>query len=341
MGSLPHEFALIRALGRVATKADASLVLTVGDDCAAWKPAHGKLQIATTDTLVEGVHFLRSDAEPRLIGRKAMGANLSDIAAMGGTPRYALVALSIPMKGWSGRDVLGIYEGLLAAGSPQGVRIAGGNITRSSGKLEITITLTGEVKPGAMLKRSGARVGDSIYVTGVPGRAAMWLDLKRRKAGSRAVRELFRLAHYQPEPPLEFARRLSGEAGGKKAATAAVDISDGLLADLGHLIELSGVPGAIMEADKLPSSVAHLLYRQAAGPSGTSRLLRIALTGGEDYELLFTAPPSNDSRVRALAAETGVRVSRIGRITHSSGIRVVDGKGRKLPVGGHGGWRHF
>ncbi len=334
------EFELIERIRPFGARPGGALVLSIGDDCAAWRPEPGELEVATTDTLVEGVHFSLRDAGPGEIGWKALAANISDITAMGARAVYALVSLSGPPELWAGENTIEIYRGMKPLADRYGVKLVGGNLTRSPERLSVQITLIGTVKEKSLLRRSGARPGDGVFVTGVPGRAAMWLELKKRKAGSKSLRELFRLVHYHPEPPVAFAQALSGQNGGRKLASTAIDISDGLLADLHHVLDASGGLGAKVDTGLLPDSVAHLLFQEATG-AGKESLRRFGLEGGEDYELLFTAPLSRERLIQALGFAHGVRVTRIGEVTRSKGIRIVDGKGHEHSYKGQGGWRHF
>ncbi len=331
------EFDLIDRIRQYCAPADKDLVLSVGDDCAAWRPVKGELEVATVDSLVEGVHFDLADCSPAEAGWKALAASLSDIAAMGAAPRYALVALSGPANVWGTARTLELYKGMKPLAARHGIRIAGGNLTRAPGGLTITVAMTGTVPERELLRRSGARPGDSVYVTGVPGRAAMWLELRKRPRTAREFRDLFRQVHYRPEPPVEFARRLAQ----KRLASAAIDISDGIVSDLAHILKASDTPGATLHLDRLPVSVAHLLLREAVKETGPYGHHRFALTGGEDYELMFTAPERSARAIAGLAAELGVRVTRIGEITRKSGIRISAPGQRPEPFRGTGGFRHF
>lgn len=340
------EFALIERLKAFGGVPGGNLLLSIGDDCAAWRVPPGHVQIITTDTLVEGVHFDLDEAVPGEAGWKALAASVSDIAAMGARPTYALVSLSGPARIWGSEKTLEIYRGMKPLADRHGIRIVGGNLTRSPEGLSICVTLAGEMPEKSLLRRSGARPGDYIFVTGVPGRAAMWRALRNNSRASREVKELFRLVHYHPEPPVEFGQRLSGQSGGHRLATAAIDISDGLLADLCHVLKASGISGATVDTRLFPVSVAHMLFRseadtRASAGGGRFGIHQYALTGGEDYELLFTAPPSAGRRIAAAASSCGVRVTRIGEITGGGRLKVVDSRGREYLHKGSGGWTHF
>ncbi len=287
--------------------------LGVGDDCALLAPAAG-MQLATScDMLVEGRHFLSTVAPDRL-GHKALAVNLSDLAACGAAPLAFTLALSMPRaeEAW----LEGFSRGLFALADAHGCELVGGDTTQ--GPLNICISVFGEVPAGQALLRSGARAGDDLYVSGTLGDARLALEAFRGTldlAGD--VLTMARAAMELPQPRVALGVALRG------FATSAIDVSDGLLGDLAHLLRLSGV-GARLEVDTLPRSVT-----LAAQPLAVQR--ECTLAGGDDYELLFTAPPGRADAVQAAAVTGGVAATRIGRIEADAGMRLFDAAGRALP----------
>ena len=303
------EFDLIDAYFKRPVK---DAVLGVGDDCALLSLALG-MQLATScDMLVEGRHFLSTVAPDRL-GHKALAVNLSDLAACGARPFAFTLALALPHV--DERFLSGFSRGLLALADAHGCELVGGDTTR--GPLNICITVFGEVPPGQALLRSGARPGDDLYVSGVVGDARLALEAFRGTAGlDGGAFERVRRALESPTPRVELGLALRG------LATSAIDVSDGLLGDLGHVLRRSGV-GATVEVDALPRS-ADL----ASQPVALQR--ECGLAGGDDYELLFTAPAGVAADVHRVAHDSGVPVTRIGRIEAVPGVRLVDARGEPV-----------
>lgn len=302
------EFDLI---GRLAARlgSPSGVSLGIGDDAAVLDVTPGTQLLATTDGQVEGVHFLRDGTPPQALGHRALASNLSDIAAMGGRPRWALVALSLPADlplNW----IEAVYDGMGALARRHDVAIVGGNIARSNGGAVIDLTVLGEVEPHRRLTRAGARPGDAIAVTGSPGGSAAGLELilhpelRARLAADVAERLLD--AHWRPEPRVEAGRALA-ELG---VVTAMIDVSDGIAADLGHVLTASGV-GATLDADALP--VGDDLRR--LGDLFGCDPRDFVLHGGEAYELLFTCPAD---RAPSLHLATHL----IGRIDVEPGLRL-------------------
>lgn len=319
------EFGLI---GRIASRAAAgpSVRVGIGDDAAATEPAPGRYLLSTSDMLVEGVHFDLSFTDPYRLGRKSLAVNLSDIAAMGGEPRDFLLSLAIP-SGLSVEFLDRFTEGMLSLAQEHGVSLVGGDTCRSPAGLVISVTLHGEQVPERIVRRSGARPGDRVFVTGTVGDSALGLELLRR-----GIRDGWAVTrHLDPSPRVAFGRALA-EAG---LATAMIDVSDGILADLGHILEHSG-GSAQVEADRLPLS---LFFREKA-PQVAPVPAVLALTGGEDYELLFTVAVGREEEVAALCRSCGLAATAIGKVTPGAGIRVVNGAGRELPIS-RGGYNHF
>lgn len=292
------EFSLIRAyfVGCGAGRDDVSL--GVGDDCALLRVPPGQDLAVTLDSLVAGVHFL-PDTDPEALGQKALAVNLSDLAAMGATPAWATLGLTLPQADpdWLER----FSRGLCALATRYGVALVGGDTSR--GPLSVTLALHGFVPHGSGLRRSGARAGDAVFVTGTLGDAGLALrQLLRGEHPDPGLRA--RLEH--PEPRVDVGRRLL------QVASAAIDISDGLATDLAHVLEASGV-GAEVMLDSLPLSgpVAHSITQ-----SGDWDL---ALGSGDDYELCFTVPPDRRAAVAVIAAEVGCGIRQVGRILTAAG----------------------
>jgi thiamine-monophosphate kinase len=324
------EFGLINLINRLVSrqnrksvKADKALLLGIGDDTATWK-CRGKIQLATTDTLVQDVHFLPEYISWEELGYKSIAVNLSDIAAMGGTPQYALVSLCVP----GDLDVDSIeklYRGMLNIGDKYNTVIAGGNIT-SSDKLVINVTVCG-FTDNKILTRSSARPGDKIAVTGYTGLAKAGLMIAKHNLKIDAeAQAVFSRAWNRPEPRIEFGRALT-ECG----VSTAIDISDGLIADLKHICRSSGVCARI-DLDSIP---VHTLLKQYFPDDYIS----MTLAGGEDYELLFTAGDNTMKKVKARMADN---VYIIGTIEtgNAGNVDIFDSKGNKINIE-DSGWDHF
>ncbi len=280
-----------------------------GDDCALLAPAPG-MQLATScDMLVEGRHFLSTVAPDRL-GHKALAVNLSDLAACGAAPLAFTLALAMPRadEAW----LEGFSRGLLALADAHACELVGGDTTQ--GPLNICISVFGEVPAGQALLRSGARARDDLYVSGTLGDARLALEAFRGTLDlSGETLAKVRVAMELPQPRVALGIALRG------VATSAIDVSDGLLGDLAHLLRRSGV-GVRLDVDALPRSA-----QLAAQPLAVQR--ECTLAGGDDYELLFTAPASRATAVRVAAAAVGVAVSRIGGIEPEPGLRLIDAHG--------------
>ncbi len=288
--------------------------LGVGDDCALLQPGPGMQLAVTSDMLVEGRHFL-STVDPRALGHKALAVNLSDLAACGAKPLAFTLALALPAAdpAW----LAPFSEGLLALADEHGCELIGGDTT--CGPLNICITAFGEVPQGQALLRSGAQAGDDLYVSGTLGDARLALEVFR---GSLAVpQQVFALARQRmerPTPRCVLGRALRG------VATAAADVSDGLLGDLGHILKASGV-GARIDA-----TVARQLLATGGSHLSQEQALQFALAGGDDYELVFTAPPAARGGVKGASIQAQLQVTRIGRIEAEPGMRVVEADGRSI-----------
>ncbi|AJE04445.1 thiamine-phosphate kinase [Geobacter pickeringii] len=319
------EFGLI---GRIASRVTTgpAVRIGIGDDAAATEPTPGRLILTTSDMLVEGVHFDLSFTDPYRLGRKSLAVNLSDIAAMGGEPRDFLLSLAIP-PGLSVEFLDRFAEGMLSLADEHAVALVGGDTCRSPAGLVISVTLHGEQQPDSIVRRHGARPDDRLFITGTVGDSAMGLELLRR--GEREGWAVER--HLDPSPRVAAGRALAA-AG---LATAMIDVSDGVVADLGHILEQSGC-GARVEAALLPRSP---FFREEAGRVASSPDL-LALTGGEDYELLFSVRAEREHEVAAVLRGTGTTATAIGSITAGSGVTVVAADGAELALP-RGGYNHF
>ena len=316
------EFQLIERYFHRPAPGSAGVEVGVGDDGAIVRLPPGRELVVVVDTLVAGVHF-PDDMAPADVGYRALAVNLSDIAAMGAEAAWFTLALTLP--GPDADWLEGFATGLWQLAERHGVALIGGDTTR--GPLTVSVEVLGHLPAGTRLLRGGARPGDRIFVSGTPGEAAAGLGLA--SPGSEAERRL-RARFLRPEPRLALGRALARVAG---RTGAAIDISDGLLADLGHVCAASGA-GAVIEAERLPLSAALI---EAAG---RGRAEELALTGGDDYELCFTLPEdAGEEVIDTLQTEAGVGITRIGIITAEPGIRLRrEGREVSLPAGGY---RHF
>ncbi len=316
------EFELIERFFARPASADGYVALGVGDDCALLTAGSGEQWAVSTDTLIEGVHFL-SDVNPAALGHKSLAVNLSDLAACGATPRCFLLAIALPRVDPSWLE--DFSRGLYALADAHRCVLAGGDTTRSAHGVAITITAMGTVPLGRALLRSGARVGDDIWVSGQLGDAALGLAFRRNEIDLQppdAERVVDRLE--RPAPRVHLGARLVG------IASSAIDVSDGLVGDLRHVLRGSGV-GAIIDWTQVPRSPVlqqqpmHIQYR-------------CALIGGDDYELVFTA--ALNRRAEVIAAAETTPVTRIGTVTATADLAVLDGQGAPVDTGS-GAYDHF
>lgn len=313
------EFDLIEVIRARVDVARGDVALGIGDDAALLNVPAGQQLVACTDTLVAGVHFPVGTA-PEDIGWKALAVNLSDLAAMSAQPVWALLALTLPDA--DAAFVECFAEGFAELARAHGVALAGGDTTQ--GPLAVTVTALGFVPHGLALTRGGARVGDALFVTGTLGDAAGALRVLR-ESGENGVELRARLD--RPEPRIAAGLALRG------IASACIDVSDGLLADLGHVCTASGA-GAELDVDALPLSSALTTAFDAA----TCR--ELALAGGDDYELCFTVAGAREAEMQAALARKGCEATRIGRIVAGSGVRVLDAHGNEVATP-RAGWEHF
>lgn len=319
---MASEFALIaRHFRRQAVRAH----LGVGDDCALLALPAGQELAVSTDMLLAGTHFF-ADTDPRRLGHKSLAVNLSDLAAMGATPRYATLAIGLPeaREDW----VAAFAAGFFALAERFGVELVGGDTTR--GALSVCVTVMGEVPEGQAIRRDGAAAGDDIWVSGTLGDAALGLMALREEAMLAAPDAAFCIGRLEsPEPRVSLGLALRG------VATAMIDLSDGLAGDAGHVARASGL-AARLNVDALPLSPA--LRGQMA-----ARARRCALAGGDDYELCFTAPADEREVVLATGRSVGLALARVGSMVEAGAGRddvvLVDGDGRDLPP--LAGYDHF
>jgi thiamine-monophosphate kinase len=327
------EFGLIDRISRLLPFSSPNVVVGIGDDVAVLRTSGPEYILATCDTQAEGIHFIRDMITPCQLGRKAVAINVSDIAAMGGSPTWLLVSLSIP-ESTEVAFIEDLYRGMSEQAAAAGASIVGGNLSRMNLGFVIDITLLGQILPEHLVLRSGARVGDSIFVTGFPGesRAGLELVLQPYIEVGEQYRGKVLERHLTPQP-----RLLEGQILARSGLVhAMIDVSDGVLADLGHICDASGT-GAYVAVGSIPVSEAVVEVCGAAAQN----LLDWILTGGEDYELLFTADPGAEHELRKLLAQTGLPCHRIGHITDRVGeVQVGDGDGI-LPAFGKKGWDHF
>jgi thiamine-monophosphate kinase len=320
------EFELIaRCFAPLAAKGAPAYGLT--DDAAVWAPPEGREIVFTKDALVAGVHFFAGD-DPALVGQKLARVNLSDLAAMGARPEGYLLAVALPKGGelaWCQK----FAQGLKKDQAEFGWQLFGGDTTATPGPITLSLTAIGSVETGRALRRNGARAGDKIYVSGTLGDSALGLACRRGDLSglSAASRDYLVGRYLLPEPRVALGEALKG------VAHSAIDISDGIAGDLAHITETSGV-GARVFVDRLPFSPA---AREALALA--PRLLANARQGGDDYELLFTAPPRHDAMLAKLAQSGHVAITEIGEIVAGEGIKFVDKDLNIVKI--DGGYRHF
>ncbi len=317
MGLDLSEKDLIRLIRARAAGRSAAVLQGIGDDCARLAPQAGYETLVTTDFTLEDVHFRRAWHPAPSVGHRCLARGLSDIAAMGGEPLAAFLSLALPEK-LPRRWVEDFLRGFLALARKFGVTLAGGDTAESPAGILADVVVVGRVPKGRAVERSGARAGDGIYVTGeLGGSAAALAELRRSGAVPKGK---LHAAHFFPAPRVAAGRALAA----KRLASAMIDVSDGLSTDLAHLCEESGV-GALVNEHSIPRPVVH-----------GGGALHFALHGGDDYELLFTAPRT----ARAPAKLAGVRVTRIGEIIKKIGMWLVDSHGQQKPLEARG-WQHF
>ena len=281
-----------------------------GDDAAVFVPSPGAGVVVTTDDFVEDVHFTRALIEPEALGARLVAVNVSDVAAMGGRPRHLFLSVALP-KQLSMAAVRAMGDGLRRRGRAEGLRILGGNVARSPGPIFLSATVTGEVEPGRALRRQGARVGDEVWMSGPPGRAAAGLALALKAGPPPAAdprRGLYE-AWISPPSRVAFARRCASEGW----VHAMCDVSDGVGTDLPRLLQGCGAE-LDLEAFHVDAGVEAVARAEGRDPIG------FALSGGEDYELLFMSPPEHRSALEAAASELDVPLVRLGVVRAEPGV---------------------
>jgi thiamine-monophosphate kinase len=336
--STKSEFDFIDALRQRTAAAGHSLVAGIGDDAAVLRSTPGKETVLTADLLVEDIDFRRTTTPPYLLGHKALAVSLSDIAAMGARPLWSMVSIGVPEDVWGTDFVERLYDGLLDLASRYGVQLIGGDTSRTNERIVIDSIVSGECAAKMAVMRSGAQVGDQVFVTGSLGAAAAGLRLIERGAhlaeqnladdDSQKLDHIL-LRQLRPEPRVGWGIVI----GEERLATSMIDLSDGLSSDLNRLCAASNV-GALIDSALLPvdDRVTELCGRRALDP------LQLALHGGEDFELLFTVNPDNVARLPRRV--DGVEIKRIGEITDSrDGVRISEGA--RVWELKPGGWVHF
>jgi thiamine-monophosphate kinase len=321
---------LIARIQRRLPPAPDWMAVGVGDDAAVVEPERNRLDVLSVDALVEGVHFDRAFTPPDAIGHRALAVNLSDLAAMGATPRLCLLSLVLP-GGWPVADFDAMIDGLLALAARHRMHVAGGNLARSPGPLVIDVTVSGTIKRRQIATRSGARPGDELYVTGSIGAAAAGLGMLS-EAGA-AASEACTTRYLYPEPRVRIGQLVARN----RAATACVDLSDGLADAVHRLAEASGV-GAIVHDDALPIEPAAREWFTTHSIDATTG----AVTGGDDYELLLAVRPRARRRLAQVTRHAGAPLTRIGVCTADRAVLLRCGsddqtRDRPLP----GGYGHF
>jgi thiamine-monophosphate kinase len=320
------EFGLIDWL-RQAVGEDPAGILGIGDDCACWSIPHGYQLLVTTDLLLEGVHFRRDWTDMRRLGRKAVAVNLSDIAAMGGSPERLVLGLGLPTT-IELAAVEQFLEGFLEAAREHGVHLVGGDTCRAQQFLTISVTAFGTTPSQRAIRRDTARPGDLLFVSGTLGDSA--LGLQRLQLGGKVDPYLLQ-RHLDPTPRIELGARLAASG----LASAMLDISDGLLADLGHLLGHQ-VPGALIKRQSIPLSEPFKVALEE-----NPQLWELALSGGEDYELLFTSAADDCAQILTLAQAVGVQVTPIGEMCHERQglwLEHPPGEVKSMPASG---FQHF
>jgi thiamine-monophosphate kinase len=317
------EFDLIERYFKSASKPhtdrDNGVDLGIGDDCALITPQPGMQLAISCDMLVEGRHFL-STVNPEALGHKALAVNLSDLAACGAQPLGFTLALSMPRvdEAW----LAGFSGGLLALADLHNCALIGGDTT--AGPLNICITVFGQMPKGSALLRSGAKVGDDIYVSGTPGEARVALEIFRGNiSASQAIFEATRQRMERPTPRVALGIALRG------IASSCIDVSDGLLGDLGHILTSSCV-GAQIELDAIDSIANYSAWISGSSEFSLEFSRRMVLAGGDDYELCFNAPPAQREAINTAAAHAQVAITRIGKIRSEAGVMLLDAEGKAL-----------
>ena len=318
-----NEFEIIEHYFKNLTVEDPRIIYGVGDDAAVINIPEGYELVVSVDTLVSGVHFT-ADADPESLGYKSLAVNLSDLAAMGAVPAWATMALTIPE--YTPPWIEGFASGFSELAKRYPLSLIGGDLTQ--GPLSITVQIMGVVESGTSMLRNGARTHDDVYVSGYPGEAGYALLAQKREfddctiVGGHCLERLLK-----PLPRVELGRKIRG------IASAAIDISDGLAADLGHILKSSSV-GAIIELDKIP------LREPLAGLMNQDEIWEVVLSSGDDYELCFTVPGAVRREMEEIAMSFDFPVTRIGKIVADKGLHLMSPDGNKYLIKRYG-YEHF
>jgi thiamine-monophosphate kinase len=325
------EFGMIEKIRTAMRSKNPNILMGIGDDAALFKPTPGHEMVITTDMLVEGRHFDLKTISPWELGAKTMAVNISDCAAMGAKPTVAVVSLGVPAD-YPVRDIEAFYDGLKSWGESYGAQVVGGD-TVGSDQFVVNVALVGEVEKGKALRRSGAKAGDALFVTGTLGDSAAGLHaLQNPSEKGKEAESLLIKRHLTPVPRFNVGRALALDG----IAHSAIDISDGLSSEVHHLCEESGV-GAEVHEEAIPLSPALLHYCEERKMDP----LEFALSGGEDYELLFTVPIPKVSHAVQLSGSTGTAVKSIGRmVPKAKGITLISRDGKRTPLKKKG-YDHF
>jgi thiamine-monophosphate kinase len=314
---------LVRRITSRLAPAPPWVLVGIGDDAAVIEPVRNQVEVLTVDSIIEGVHFDRRFTPPDAIGHRALAVNLSDLAAMGATPRLALLSMALPLD-LSCEEFEAMADGFTALASRHQVQVAGGNLTRSPGPLVLDVTAVGWAKRRSVLTRRGARPGDSVYVTGTVGGARAGLQALRLSAALTQFEPCVE-RYLRPQPRMKAGVLL----GRNRAATSCMDLSDGLADGIRQLAEASAV-GMTIERSAIPVQPEARTWFESHNADPVLE----ALAGGDDYELVFTASPKLRGRLRAVARHGGVAITRIGSCTKGPSVELTAGE--PLPKGfGH------
>jgi thiamine-monophosphate kinase len=331
------EFGLISKFQSLLKHRAPETVIGIGDDCAVYSADKNRYQVISTDALVEGVHFDLKIHPPKILAKKSLAVNLSDIAAMGAEPKFALISIAIPPN-TSTKFLSQFYKGLNHVSKEFNTEIIGGDTVSSPKHLFINIVIIGEARKDRLFTRKGANPGDKIYVTGSLGDSSLGLKIltstKKKWKGAKTWQKALVNKHLSPHPRVDFSKKL---ASSQLKITSMIDISDGLLQDLGHICKQSAVGADLIES-QLPISESLAKFTDI----NSLHHNKYALSGGEDYELLFTLSPESDKKIKPYLNSTDVPVTCIGEITDASGKIFLTGKnGNNKTLQKPEGFNHF
>jgi len=331
------EFGLISRFQSLLKYHSPQTILGIGDDCAVYRTSDERCQVISTDALVEGVHFDLKTHSPEILGRKALAVNVSDIAAMGAEPKLALISIAIPDR-FSVTFLNQFYRGLNRASKEYKIELVGGDTVSSPKHFFINISIIGDAKGNRIFTRKGAQVGDKIFVTGTLGDSSLGLKIlsssRKKWKGRAAWKKILTHKHLSPQPRLALSQAL---AKSKLSITSMIDISDGLGQDMSHICRESDV-GANLRESCFPRSKALIKFCDINKLESKS----LVLSGGEDYELLFTLSPESDNKLESYSITTDVPVTFIGEITDTPGqISLVGENGKRKILQKPEGFNHF